>query len=61
MREVLEKIEKIEKYAGERETGVRFKYINCTFTFQDPIGSYGEANRGRLREVSERYDPEGVF
>jgi hypothetical protein len=43
MRKVLEKI---EKYAGERETGVGFKYINYAFTFQDPIGSYGEVNRG---------------
>jgi hypothetical protein len=58
MKEVLEKL---EKDASERETGIRFKYMNYAFSFQDPIASYGHVNRGKLREVSGRYDPEGLF
>ncbi|RAK98439.1 FAD-binding domain-containing protein [Aspergillus ibericus CBS 121593] len=40
---------------------IPFKYLNYADVSQDPFGSYGEENRERLREVSRRYDPLGVF
>ncbi|KAL8951437.1 MAG: hypothetical protein Q9222_002598 [Ikaeria aurantiellina] len=36
-------------------------YLNYADKSQDPLGSYGEGSLGRLRSVSERYDPQGVF
>ena len=36
-------------------------YLNYAAEWQDPIGSYGAANVGRLMSVSRRYDPTGVF
>lgn len=38
-----------------------FKYLNYTASWQDPIGSYGDENMRRLRSVSRRYDPQGMF
>jgi len=29
--------------------------------FQDPIVSYGKVNKGKLREVGGKYNPEGLF
>jgi hypothetical protein len=58
MKEVLENI---DRDSGERETAVSFKYMNYAFTFQDPIASYGQVNKAKLREVGGRYDPEGLF
>ncbi|KAI1336600.1 FAD binding domain protein [Xylariaceae sp. FL0016] len=39
----------------------RFRYLNYANPSQDPIGSYGEENLEFLRNVSARYDPEGMF
>ncbi|OCL04578.1 FAD binding domain protein [Glonium stellatum] len=38
-----------------------FQYINYADPSQDPIGSYGQLNVKRLRDVSKMYDPKGVF
>ncbi|KAI4183119.1 MAG: hypothetical protein L6R41_005584 [Letrouitia leprolyta] len=36
-------------------------YLNYAAEAQDSIGSYGEENVRRLKEVSRKYDPEGLF
>lgn len=37
-----------------------WEYINYADETQDPIGSYGAENVKKLRETSQRYDPEQV-
>lgn len=46
-----------------RERGVldEYVYLNYAQQEQNPIASYGEENVKFLRNVSRRYDPEGVF
>jgi len=46
-----------------KEEGVfhRYKYLNFAASFQDPLGSYGGVELGRMREVARKYDPTGVF
>ncbi|KAG6353375.1 hypothetical protein INS49_007455 [Diaporthe citri] len=51
----------IERDAASRGQAVPFVYLNYAFDFQDPIGSYGAANQGLLRETSKKYNPEGIF
>ncbi|ROT43779.1 FAD binding domain-containing protein [Sodiomyces alkalinus F11] len=36
-------------------------YLNYAFADQDPIATYGEENVRFLREVSDKFDPSGVF
>jgi hypothetical protein len=38
-----------------------FVYLNYASEYQDPIGSYGAANKARLQTVSRKYDPAQVF
>ncbi|PYI00699.1 FAD-binding domain-containing protein [Aspergillus sclerotiicarbonarius CBS 121057] len=40
---------------------IPFKYLNYADVSQDPFSSYGEENHDRLKEVSRRYDPTGLF
>ncbi|KAI5866329.1 FAD-binding domain-containing protein [Durotheca rogersii] len=47
--------------AQERGVDHPFLYANYASEYQDPIPGYGAANVARLREVSRKYDPEGVF
>lgn len=51
----------IEALATQREKSIKFKYMNYANQKQDVIASFGEKNVAFLKEVSERYDPEGVF
>ncbi len=46
----------------ERE-GLLHKWIypNYANEVQDVFAGYGEENRGRLREIQGKYDPEGIF
>lgn len=39
----------------------RYVYLNYVATWQDPVDRYGVTVKSELREVSEKYDPEGVF
>ncbi|KAK7984770.1 oxidoreductase [Apiospora saccharicola] len=43
--------------------GVRnpYVYLNYAASWQDPIGGYGDGNKGFLQEVSRNYDPQGLF
>ena len=36
-------------------------YLDYAYKTQDPLTSYGEENLQKLRDVSKKYDPEGVF
>lgn len=38
-----------------------WEYINYADQTQDPLVSYGAENVKKLRETSQRYDPEQVF
>lgn len=54
-------LEQIDEEAKKRGTSVPYKYMNYAYDFQDPIKSYGEEMQEKLREVSEKYDKEGMF
>ncbi|KAK8108867.1 FAD-binding domain-containing protein [Apiospora sp. TS-2023a] len=51
----------IEAFAAGLGAGTRWLYLNYSDPDQRPFASYGEEAVGRLREVSAKYDPEGVF
>jgi FAD/FMN-containing dehydrogenase len=46
-----------------KEMGLHHRYIyqNYAAQHQDVFAGYGEKNRKRLREIRNKYDPEGVF
>ncbi|KAL3463406.1 hypothetical protein BJX64DRAFT_120493 [Aspergillus heterothallicus] len=46
-----------------KETGVYldYKYTNYASRDQDALATYGEENIAKLNEVSEKYDPLGIF
>ncbi|MCJ1475409.1 hypothetical protein MMC13_004071 [Lambiella insularis] len=48
-------------YAQSQGLGSRFVYLNYALQSQDPIAGYGAESVRHLREMSRRYDPEGVF
>jgi hypothetical protein len=54
-------LNKIRDEAVKRNVHVPFEFLDYAFSQQDPVGSYGVENRERLRDVSRKYDPEGVF
>lgn len=54
-------LERIDKDAEFRGTAVPYKYMNYAYDFQNPIASYGPELHKRLHEVSNKYDPEGMF
>jgi hypothetical protein len=56
--DIIAKHEEILKREG---VYIPWKYLNYADKAQDPIGSYGEEVRARLRSVSRDYDPSGLF
>lgn len=56
-----EALKHIEEEALKKGLSNQYRYMNYTFTHQDPIDSYGEKSKERLRSASERYDPDGFF
>jgi hypothetical protein len=54
-------LEQIKAVASENGTLIPYVYMNYAFNHQDPIASYGVANKTKLQEVSKEYDPEGIF
>jgi hypothetical protein len=54
-------LEKIDEDAASRGTAVPYKYMNYAYSFQDPISSYGKDMHKKLREISGKYDAEGLF
>lgn len=56
-----ETIEKIEAFATARGTAHRYRYLNYCAEWQRPFEGYGEEGWRVLKEVSRRYDAEGMF
>ncbi|KAF4631708.1 hypothetical protein G7Y89_g6423 [Cudoniella acicularis] len=54
-------LEMIRQDAASRNQLTPYVYMNYAFSHQDPIGSYGAKNKGKLQEASKKYDPEGLF
>lgn len=54
-------IEQIDAFAAEHGTGHRYRYINYCAGWQAPFDGYGSDNLEFMRQVSEKYDPEGLF
>lgn len=54
-------IEDIDAEAIQRGQAVPYKYLDYAWDFQDPIGSYGGGNVEKLKEVSKKFDPKGLF
>ncbi|KAL4950163.1 hypothetical protein BDW69DRAFT_187613 [Aspergillus filifer] len=54
-------INEIDKFAKSVDGDVDFRYLNYCDGTQDPIARYGEENVQKMREVSARVDPDGVF
>lgn len=54
-------IDTVKAEARSRGLDNDFIYMNYASQYQDPIGSYGSANRQRLVEISKKYDPTQVF
>ncbi|KAJ4992468.1 FAD binding domain-containing protein [Stagonosporopsis vannaccii] len=40
---------------------VPYLYMNYASPWQDPVASYGAANKARLQRISKKYDPTAVF
>ncbi len=56
-----EAIEQIDAFAEKHGTDHRFRYMNYCGGWQSPFRGYGEENEQFLREISRKYDPEGIF
>jgi hypothetical protein len=54
-------LESIRGQVVQMETASDFVYLSYAADFQDPISSYGAANKKMLQAVSRKYDPEGLF
>ncbi|KAL4936970.1 hypothetical protein BDV06DRAFT_227390 [Aspergillus oleicola] len=54
-------IDEVEAFAKSVDGDVDFRYLNYCDGSQDPIARYGEENVKKMREVSAKVDPEGVF
>lgn len=54
-------IEQMDAVAAAQGTGHRYRYLNYCAEWQKPFEGYGEENRKFLREVSQKYDPDGTF
>lgn len=56
-----EAIENIESAAAVRQTSHRWRFMNYCARWQQPFAGYGSDNWQFLREVSRKYDPQGLF
>jgi hypothetical protein len=48
-------------HANYFDRNASFCYLNYSDISQDPLGTYGEDNIQKMREVTIKYDPTGVF
>jgi len=49
----------IDRIAESQRCGSKFRYLNYSASWQDPITGYGEENVKFLQDVARKYDPEG--
>ncbi|KAI0479533.1 FAD-binding domain-containing protein [Xylariaceae sp. FL0804] len=54
-------LQELEQYADELGAGADWRFLNYCDASQNPLKSYGEENLKKMREVSAKYDPSGVF
>lgn len=54
-------IEEAENVAKRNGTYLPFVYSNYASRDQDPLASYGAENVKKLKEIAQKYDPDGVF
>lgn len=54
-------IERIDAVAGANNTGHRYRFLNYCAEWQNPFASYCDDNWRFLKEISRRYDPDGLF
>ena len=54
-------VEKIDAVAAANGTSHSYRYLNYCAEWQRPFVGYGEENWRFLREVSRKYDPNGLF
>ena len=54
-------LNQVELLAADSGMLHKWKYLNYAAQWQDPIAGYGHENREKLRAVSRKYDPVGVF
>ncbi|KAK4161755.1 hypothetical protein QBC43DRAFT_357294 [Cladorrhinum sp. PSN259] len=54
-------VEDIKTYAASVDGMLPWIYLNYADKSQDPLRSYGEDNLQKIRDVAEKYDPQGVF
>ena len=54
-------VEQIDTIAAANGTTHPFRYLNYCAEWQRPFKGYGDENWRFLREVSRKYDPEGLF
>jgi len=54
-------MDRIEDFAKTKGTDHRWRYLNYCTDWQRPFEGYGEDNWGFLKEVSRKYDPQGMF
>lgn len=57
----LEYISKLEEFAKSVGADNPWIYLDYAYKTQDPLKGYGEESLQKLRDVSKKYDPEGVF
>jgi hypothetical protein len=51
----------IESESENKGVASSFRYMNYSFTHQDPIAGYGLQSQAHLRAASAKYDPDGFF
>ena len=57
----MEYIAELDEFAKSVGADNSWIYLDYAYKTQDPLASYGEENLQKLRDVSKKYDPEGVF
>lgn len=59
--EILKLLEKIDSLATERGLASRYKFLNYGYKGQKILEGYGKESTARLKSVSKKYDPTGLF
>lgn len=56
-------VDDIDAYATALGLGLNWgwRFLNYAYGYQDPIASYGQAAREKIRAASDAYDPGKVF
>ncbi|KAI1355543.1 FAD-binding domain-containing protein [Xylaria sp. FL0043] len=54
-------LESIRERTTQMGTALDYVYLGYAADFQDPISSYGSANKKGLQDISRKYDPSGLF